>query len=153
MRRADEELADDVVLLEPRSHHSLAAAFLRTVEVGPGALGVSGLGDRDDHVLPGDQILVVDVPVGGDDAGSTVVAELLDDLGELVSHDLSLPLRLGQNVLQVGNGAFEFCQLVDDLLTLEGCEASQLHVEDRLSLDLVDVEQVDQALLGQIHRL
>ena len=93
VRRGDEEVLDDVVLLEAGTLHTLAAALLRSVEIGLGALGVAGLGDRDDDVLAGDQILVVDVAVGRDDPGTTVVAVLLDDFLELVTNDRALTLR------------------------------------------------------------
>ena len=41
-------------------------------------------------------------------------------------------------------------QVVDDLLALEGGEPAQLHVQDRVGLDLVDLEQLDQALAGVV---
>ena len=44
--------------LSCRALHALAAALLRAVQVGLGALGVAGLRDRDDHVLDRDQVLV-----------------------------------------------------------------------------------------------
>jgi len=74
---------------------------------------------RDDHVLDGDQVLVGDLAVVGNDLGAPVVAVLLDDLGELVADDRALPLRLVQNVLQVGDDHFQLGQLVDDLLALQ----------------------------------
>jgi hypothetical protein len=43
-------------------------------------------------------------------------------------------------------------RLVDDLLTLEGGEAAQLHREDRVGLDLVDVEQLHEALARLVDR-
>ena len=52
----------------------LAAALLAAVQVGLGALGVAGFGDRDDDVLAGDQILVGDLALGADDPGPTVIA-------------------------------------------------------------------------------
>lgn len=70
---------------------------------------------------------------------------LVDDLLELVTHDPALPLGLGEDVLEVGDLGLDLGEVVDDLLPLEGCEPAQLHVEDRLGLDVVDVEQLDQA--------
>ncbi len=142
---ADEEVLDDVFLLELRALDALAAALLRPVQIGPGPLGVAGLGDRDDHVLAGDEVLVGDVAVGGDDPGAAVVAVLLDDLGQLVLDDLTLPLGLLEDVLEIGDLALDLGQLVDDLLALERGQATQLHREDRVGLDLVDGEQVHQA--------
>ena len=137
--------AHDVVLLQPGTLHTLAAALLAAVQVGLGALGVPGLGDGDDDVLAGDQILVADVAVGGDDPGAAVVAVLVDDLGELVAHDPALPLRFRQDVFQVRDFGFDLGQVVDDALSFQCRQPAQLHVEDGLRLNLVDVEQFDQA--------
>ena len=92
-----------------------------------------------------DQILVVDVSVGGDDAGTTVVAVLVDDFLELVTNDRALTLRASQNVFEVRDFEFDLGQLVDDLLTLEGGQTTQLHAEDGIGLDLVDVEEFHQS--------
>ena len=143
---ADEEMVDDVVGLEPGTLHALAAAFLAAVQIGLRALGVTGFGDRDDDVLAGDQVLVGNLAVGRDDPGAPVVAVLVGDLLELVAHDTALTLRLGENVLQVGDLGLDLGQIVDDALTLQCRQPAQLHVEDGLRLDLVDVEQFDQAL-------
>ena len=74
--RADEEVADDVVLAQRRTADALAAALLRPVEVGLGALRVPGPGDRDDHVLAGDEVLHRDLAVERDDPGPALVAPL-----------------------------------------------------------------------------
>ncbi len=46
--------------------------------------------------------------------------------------------------------ALDLGELVDDLLALEGGQPAQLHVEDRVRLELVDLEQLDQALAGVV---
>src|SRR5699024_7259649 len=142
----DEEVADDVVLLELRAAHSLAAPLLGAVEVRAGALGVAGLRDGDHHVLAGDQVLVGDVAVGGDDHGAPVVAVLVDDRAELVADDRALTLGLGQDVLVVGDFLLDRGELVYDLLSLERGQAPELHVEDRLRLVVVDVQELLEAL-------
>ena len=77
-----------------------------------------------------------------------VVPVLGDDLGQFRTHDLPLPLRRGQDALVVGDLGFEVVPLVDELLALQGGQLAQLHVQDRARLDLVDLQQPDQALLG-----
>ena len=99
----DEQVLDLVVGAQRRPAHALAAALLYPVQVGAGALGVAAAGDRDDHIGVGDQVLVGEVAVGGDDLGTAVVAVLLDDLGQFLADDLALPLGPGQDVLQVGD--------------------------------------------------
>ena len=125
---------------------ALAAAALRPVLVGPGALGVAAAGDGDDDLLLGDEVLDVHVAVERQDLGAPGVAELVDDLGELLGHDPALPLGRGEDVVVVGDLELERGQLVDDALALERGQAPQLQVEDRAGLLLVDVEQRHQAV-------
>ena len=125
-----------------RAANTLAAAVLRPVQVGLGALRVAAAGDRDDDFLVRHQVLDGQVAVGRDDLGTPLVAELLDDLGQLVADDGPLPDRVGQDVLEVGDDRLELVQPVDDLLPLQGGQPAQLHVQDRLRLDLVDLQQL-----------
>src|SRR5439155_26439676 len=60
---------------------------------------------------------------------------------------------LGQDVLEVGDLGLDLGEIVDDLLAFQGGQTTQLHVEDGLRLDVVDVEQLDQALPGDVHGL
>ena len=71
----------------------------------------------------------------------------------LVAHDAALALRLGQDVFQVGDLGLDLGQVVDDALPFQGGQPAQLHVQDRLGLDLVDVEQLDQTLPGDVDGL
>jgi hypothetical protein len=127
-----------------------AAALLDAVEVGPGALGVTTLGDRDDHVVVGDEVLIGEVPVSGDDPGPALVTVLVDDLGELAGDDLPLPFGLGEDVLQVGDHPLGLGQPVDDRLDLHGGQPAQLGVQDVHGLQVVDVEQGLQPLPGHV---
>ena len=146
-------MADDVVLLQLRTAHALAAALLGAVQVGAGPLGVPGLGDRDHHVLAGDEVLVAHVAVGRDDDRTAVVAVLLDDLAELVADDRALALGPREDVLVVRDLELDRRELVDDLLPLQRREAPQLHVEDRLRLVVVDVQEVLEALARDVDGL
>ena len=153
VRRRGEEVVDHVVGPQRGPTHALAAATLRAVGVDPGALGVAAAGDGDDHVLLGDEVLHRHVAVEELDPGAAVVAVLVDQLGQLVGHDGPLPLGLGEDVLEVEDHRLELVVLVDDLLALEGGQATQLHLEDRAGLDLVDLEQLDQPVAGRLDGL
>ena len=153
VRGAHEEVRDEVVLLERRALHAAPAALLGAVEVGLGALRVAGARDGDDDVLDGDEVGVGDLAVVADEAGQPLVPVLLDDLAELVADDLPLALRPVEDVLQVADRRLDLGQLVDDLLALEGGQATELHVEDGLGLELVDLEELDQAVPGDVDGL
>ena len=130
--------------------YALAAAFLHAIQIGVGALGVAAARDSDHHIGVGNQILVREITIGGDDLGTPLVAVLLDDLGQLVADDLALPLRPGEDVGQVGDDSLVLCQLVDDPLPLQCGKPAQLHVQDRVRLQLVDLQQSLEPLPGII---
>lgn len=66
----------------------------------------------------------------------------------LVDDDRALALRSGEDVLEVGDLQLEGLGLLVDLLALEGGQTTQLEFEDRACLDLVDGEQLHQAVAG-----
>ena len=136
MRRRHEEVLDDVVLAQRRALHTAAAALLRAVEVGLGALGVAAASDRDHHVLAGDEVFGAHVALVRDEPRLARVTEAPDDLAELLGDDLALALRAGQQIFEVGDLGAQLGGLVDDPLALEGGEPAQLHVEDGGGLDL-----------------
>ena len=149
--RRGEQLGHLVVGAQAGSANSLATTLLQPVQVGTGAFGVPAAGDGDDDVIVGDEVLLGEVPVSGDDAGATLVTVLLDDLGQLVRDDLTLTVLTGEDRLVVGDEPFQLVEPVDDLLTLQGGQTTQLHVEDGAGLDLVDLQQLLQTqvrLLG-----
>src|SRR5690606_4405 len=75
-----DEVLDHVVAAQRGAADALAAALLRAVEVGAGALGVPAAGDGDDQVLVGDEVLHREVPGRGDDLRAPVGAVPVDDL-------------------------------------------------------------------------
>ena len=150
VRGGDEEVFDHVVAAQLGAAHALAAALLRAVVVGAGALGEAIAGDGDDDVLFGDEVFHRHFPVEGEDAGAALVAELVDDLAEFGGDDGALALGLGEDVVEVVDAGLELGVLVHDLLAFEGGQAAQLEGQDRVGLDGVHVKQVDQACAGLV---
>src|SRR4029450_6094378 len=109
----DEQMLDLIVGAQRCPAYTLAAALLHPIKIGVGAFGVAASGDRDYHFRVGDQVLVRKITVGGNDLGTSLVAVLLDDLAQLLADDLSLPLRLRQDVDQVGNDPLVIGWLID----------------------------------------
>ena len=77
VRRGDEEVVDHVLLAGPHADPALAAAPLVAVGRDRRPLDVAGVGDRDRHVLVGDQILDAELALVLDDLGAARVAELV----------------------------------------------------------------------------
>ena len=69
---------------------------------------------------------------------------------ELVLDDREDALRVGEDVLELGDLLDDREVLVLDLLALEGGQAGQPHVEDRLGLQLGQVEALHQVRLRRL---
>ncbi len=117
VRRRDEEVLDDVVRPQLRALDSLAAAVLRAIVVAASALDVALARDGDDHLLFGDEVFHRDVAVEAlQHVGATVVAEALDDAGQLVADDRALAGLIGEDRLEVRDLELELGGLIKDLL-------------------------------------
>ena len=145
VRRRHEEVLYDVVLAQGGALDPAAAPALLAIEIGLGALGIAARGDGDNDVVLGDEILVADVAVPWDELRAALVAEVVDDIGELLAHDQALARLRREDVVVVSDARHQLVELIDDLLVLEGGETAQLHVEDRGRLDLIDLEQRHEA--------
>ena len=125
----------------------------RAVVVAAGALDVPAAGDRDHHLLFGDEVFDGHVAVEArHDVRAALIAVLRHDLGEFVGDDRALALGAREDVAEVGDLGLERLGLVDDLLALERGEAAQLHREDRVGLQLVDVEEALESIAGIVDR-
>jgi hypothetical protein len=151
VRRRHEEVVDDVVLLELAPRDALAAALLRAVEVDLRALRVAGAGDRDDHRLLGDEVLGRHVAVVRDEAAarsspyfSTISASSVSTISRWRSSLARIALY--SSISPRSRRARRM------LLALQRGEPAQLQVEDLVGLDLVDVEQLHQAVARLVGR-
>ena len=135
----DEEVGDEVLVLGLHPHAAAPAALLRAVARDRGALDVAGVGDRDRHVLVGDQVLDArSRSAASDDLGAARVRrgssrscrELLDDdLRRCGLGEARMSLRSAIAHRELG-------ELVHDLLALEAGQPLQLQLEDLVGLDL-----------------
>ncbi len=154
MRGGDEEVLDHVVGPELCAADALAATVLAAVVVDARALDVPAARDRDHHLLLGDEVLHAHVAVEAEhDLRAPVVAVLVGDLLQLGADDLALHGGRRQDVLVLGDALLELGRLVLDLLALEGGEAAELHLEDGVGLQFVDVEQLHQPAARDLDRL
>jgi len=77
-------MLDEVPILHIHAGDSTAAAVLGTVGVERQRLDVAGVGDRDHHLLVGDQVLDVDLAFGVRDLRAPLVAVAIADLDQLL---------------------------------------------------------------------
>ena len=147
-----EEVLHDVVPAQLGTLDAAAAAVLGAVLVRAGALDVAVAGDGDHHLLLRDEVLHGHVPVEAvEDLGAAVVTVALHDLRELLRDDLALASLGRDDLLVLGDQPLQLRVPVLDLLTLQGGQAAQLHVEDRLGLGLVDAQQLHEPVAGLLH--
>src|SRR5699024_8034462 len=123
----------------------LAAAVLRAVEARLRPLSIAAAGDGDDDLLLGEEALHRHVPVEtGEDLRPTGVTVAFDARVAILGRDLRLPGGRGRDVVVFGDEGLDLLGLRLDLQTLQGREPAQLEIEDRIRLDLVDLEQLHQ---------
>ena len=91
---------------------------------------------RDHHVLGGDQVLDVDLGGVQHDLGTTRIAELVADRGQLLADDRGDPLGPRQDVEQIGDQRHHLAVFADDLVLFHVGQALQLHLEDALGLHI-----------------
>ncbi len=138
------EVLHEVVLLGQHAAAALSAPVLGAVEGERRALHVAGVGDRDHHVLVGDQFR--DLVGLGNDLGAAGVTVGLAHLLELLA-DLLQDQPVGsQDGAQPLDQRHQLAVLLDHLLALEPGELLQPHVEDRLRLQLAQGEVLHQPL-------
>ena len=148
MRRGNEEILDEVVVLEAHAADALAAALLRAVGGNRQPLHVGGMGEGDDHVLFCDEVLNIEVLCCmGIDLRAPLVAVLVSDHMELVLDDTQDLLLVGKEVLVVGNHLVELLDLGHELVTRKTGKPAEPHLEDCLALDIVDLEALVHAPL------
>ena len=114
------------------------------------ALDVAAAGDGDHHIFVGDQVLVRHLArcILGD-LGATSIGKLLLQLGELIRDDLGDAGRSREDVFEFGDELDHFEIFVLNLLALEGGETRKAHVENRLRLQLGELEALHE--MGACH--
>ena len=123
--------------------------MLGAVVVAAGALDVAAAGDGDNHFLFGNEVFHAHVGVvAHHDFRAAVIAEPGSDLCQFVADNAALHFRVSQDSVELGDHDFQHVVAVRDLLVFQGGQTTQLHVQDGLGLDLVDVQQLDQAVAG-----
>ena len=125
-----------------------AAAVLRAELGERGALDVAQVGDRDDLVLVGVEVLGVELILGEGDFGAAGIAVFLLELAGLVLDDAQLEFHAGEDFLAVGDELHQLVVFVLELLPLESDQLAQAHVHDFGGLDVGEVPAVHQDLAG-----
>ena len=148
-------MLDEVAVLRVRPRDPLAAPGLRPVGVDRQPLHVPLVGDADHHLLDRDQVLVDELGqllLG--DLGPPRVAVALPDLLQLVHHDVLDEPLVGEDRLVLADLLQKLAVLLLDLVALQRGQARETHLEDRVRLDLREVESRHEpaSRLGDVRR-
>ena len=136
MRVRDEQRVDPIVVLRRRRLLAATAALLRTVLGQRHRLDVTGVRQRDHHVLRRDQVFGVEFGRVVFDGRAAGVAELGAHGHQFLADDRRHTGRTRQNVQQVGDLSHHFLVLGNDLVLFQTGQALQTHLQNFLSLRL-----------------
>ena len=150
MGGADEEVLDVVAVLHVTALDPAATALLGAVGGQRQRLDVAGVGDRDDHLLVGDQVLDVDLVLAGRDVGAALVGEALGDLPELLLDQVQDGLLAAEQLAQLADPLGDVGVLGLDRVGLQRGQLGEAKVEDRRCLHRGEVEVLDELLAGDV---
>ncbi len=119
MGRGDEQVLEKILFLDVHADDADAATALLAVCIERQALDVTGVGDGNDHVLFGDQVLDVEVVLSGSDQGAPFVGVHLPDLKELFLDEFVDLGLIGEDALEPGDAFHQVLVLFLDLVALE----------------------------------
>jgi hypothetical protein len=141
----DEQVLDVVVFLHVHAGDADPAPALLAVGRQRQRLDVARVGDRDHHLLVGDQVLDVDLALGVDDLGPPLVAVGLGDLRQFLLDQGQDPRLVAEDLPQFLDPLNQVGVLLLDLVRLERGQTAQSELEDGLGLHHGQFEPLDQA--------
>ena len=136
----DADVLGVVVLPGGHGADALAAPALSPVGGLGQALHVPKVGQRDHHIVHGDQVGDVDFALDGGNLRAPGIGELVFDFGELVLDDAQQLLLVIQKGLEIGDGLFQFLIFFQQLFPLQAGQAGQAHIQNGLGLLVGKVE-------------
>ena len=138
--RGDKQVLDEILILGLHPGLPFATAPLRPVKRDGVAFDITGMGNGDNHIFFDDQIFKGEIGRHPDDLRSALIGKPLFDIDQLPFddfHDLDVA---GQYRLETGDQSQDFIVLIDNPVALKTGQAMQAHIEDRLSLNLGQLE-------------
>src|SRR5215217_5738693 len=150
--RRDEEVIDVIALFQLHPGDAHPAATLLAERVDGDALEVAAVGDGDNHLLLGDEVLDLEVhALLGRDRRPALVGVGRPDLAQLLLH-YAVNLRLvGQHAFEVLDLLLQVLVLALHLLALHRGETLQPEVEDGLGLTLGELEVLHEVVARRLH--
>ena len=139
-------MLDEIPVLHVHPGYAAPAARLLAVGGQRQRLDVPGLGDRDHHLLVGDQVLDVDLVLGMRDLRTALIAEALLDLRQLLLDHGQHARLVSEDRAQLGDPLGHVGMLLFDAVGLERRQLGEAQVENRCGLDVAEIKALDQLL-------
>ena len=137
-----EDAGHRILFLGGHPRAAFAAAVLGPVDRQRRALHIAAVGDGDDHVLAGDQVLVLDVGIAFDDLRAARHGEGLADLHQLGADDGHDGLPRRQQGEVAGDRVSQGAGFAEDFVAPQAGEARQGQGQDRPRLLIRQPDQV-----------
>ncbi len=141
-------MLDEILLDRSGADFASPAAPLGAVKRQRSAFDVAAVRNRNQHVFFDDQVFDRELAFAFDNLGAARVGEFLFDVFDLVGDQLQQLALIGQDLTKARDVGLDLLVLVLDLAALQRSQAAQRQVEDRLGLDLAQLEAVHQLVAG-----
>ncbi len=148
VRGRHHHLGDIVVLDGLHALDALAAAVLALEVIHVHALDVAKLGEGDNGVGHGDEVLHGDVILVKADGRAAIIAVLCRNGKNLLLDDGKQTLLVGKDCLQLADELHELLVLRLKLATLQAGQSAKSHLDNGVGLSLAQAEAVHQLALG-----
>src|SRR6266508_1088087 len=146
--RGDEDVVDEILFARGHTNPAFASASLRPVEGGVGALDISRVRYRNDHILFGNQVFQCDLDFLVNNLGPARIPIVLLNLLQLLHDDSFEDFFAGQDLLEAGDQLQGFIVFVGKFLALQARQALQTHFQDRLRLGFAELKLSHQPFPG-----
>ncbi len=140
MHIRDVDVVDEVLVPCRASLHSDSAAGLGTIFGQRGPLDVAKVGDRDDHVLIGIEVLRIEFLGGRTDLGPSRVGVFVLQFDGLSLDDLHLLLDASENLVAAGDELLKLVIFSLKLLPLQSGQLTEPHLDNGCRLGVGEFE-------------
>ena len=140
-----EKLSDIVILQSLHALDAFSAAVLALEVVHGHTLDVAEFGHGNHHVLIRDQILSGNIKLVKTDRGSSLVAVLVSNLGDLLADYAEQQVLVCQDRFQLADALHELGVFVFQLLPFQTGQRTETHIHDSLGLGIRESKALHQS--------
>ena len=146
VRSGHKEVLHHVITAQRGTLNALTTTVLATVLITSGALNVAAASNRNHDFFLGDEVFHGHVAVVAvHNLGATLIAVAVHNLTQLLRDNLALASLRSNNRVVLSDHAHQLIVAILNLLTLQGSQTTQLHVQNCLSLSLINLQELHQA--------